>query len=167
MQAVCGLITTDADYAHKVAQALREQAQKTPRSEIALRSIEDNAFCVITDAQTMIELANEYATEHLEIACANPEEYIDKIHNAGSIFVGAYTPEAVGDYIAGPNHVLPTAGSARFFSPLGVDTFMKRSAWTQWTREGLAAHREAIETLAECEELVAHADSVRIRFSDL
>ncbi len=164
-KAICGVIATDRDYLNAVLKALQKRAATTARSEIALQAIEQHAFGVLTNSrQQMVELSNQYAPEHLELAVENARQMLDDIGAAGSIFVGPWCPEPVGDYLAGPNHVLPTSGSARFFSPLGVDTFMKRTAWTEWTQEGLAFYREHIERLAESEELIAHADSVRVRF---
>lgn len=162
--AVCGLLALDEIYVQLVAESLERMAAQTPRREVAMAAVRDNAFAVIVrDRNEMLSLANTYAAEHLELAVREPRDWLDQIRNAGSVFMGAWTPEAVGDYLAGPNHVLPTAGSARFFSALGVDTFMKRCAFTEWTERGLQAHGEAIVALAECEELIAHADSVRIR----
>lgn len=162
--AVCGLVTTDAAYGEAVMAELARRAAATPRRTIAEAAVQRHAFVVLArDRAEMVALSNAYAPEHLELAVQSPEELLTQITEAGSVFVGPWTPEAVGDYVAGPNHVLPTSGSARFFSPLGVDTFMKRSGWTQWNEAGLKAYGSAIVDLAEAEELSAHADSVRVR----
>lgn len=162
--AVCGLITTNAAYGQTVMDELTRQAAATARRTIVQTAIQTHAFVVVArDRAEMVTLTNEYAPEHLELALHEPENMLAQVTEAGSVFVGPWTPEAVGDYLAGPNHVLPTSGSARFFSPLGVDTFMKRSGWTQWSEAGLRAHGGTIMALAEAEELAAHAQSVRVR----
>lgn len=164
--AACGLICDNADYLNEVVECLQQQAEQTPRSGIALASLENAGFAVLAKNKAeMIELSNRFAPEHLELAVSDPQKWMADCRSAGSIFAGAWTPEATGDYISGPNHVLPTAGTARFYSPLGVDTFMKRTGWMQWTPEGVAGLGDAIVSLAESEELTAHADSIRVRMS--
>ena len=112
----------------------------------------------------MVALANEYAPEHLEVMMENPMEYIGKLDNVGSLFLGQYAPEPLGDYYAGPNHVLPTSGTARFFSPLGVDSFIKKSSFIYYTREALEEASEDICRIARKEGLTAHSNSIEVRF---
>ena len=112
----------------------------------------------------MLAFADEIAPEHLEIMLQDPLQYIGKVHNAGSVFLGEYAPEPLGDYFAGPNHVLPTGGTARFFSPLSVDSFVKKYSFTYYTREALEAGQEDIVRIAEREGLTAHANSIKVRF---
>ena len=113
-----------------------------------------------------VGFANRLAPEHLEMCVENPMEYIGKMDNAGSVFLGSYSPEPLGDYFAGPNHVLPTSGTARFFSPLSVDSFIKKSSFIYYTREALSKDKDKIVALAEAEGLTAHANSVKVRFED-
>ena len=112
----------------------------------------------------MVDLANELAPEHLEVMTKNPVEYIGKLDNAGSVFLGQYSPEPLGDYMAGPNHVLPTSGTARFFSPLGVDSFVKKSSYIYYTKEALSEVSQDIVRIAGKEQLTAHANSIEVRF---
>lgn len=112
------------------------------------------------------EIANEIAPEHLEVLAANPFEYIGKLTNCGSLFLGEYAPEPLGDYYAGPNHVLPTSGTARFFSPLSVDSFIKKSSYIYYTREKLYGAKEDIVRIANRERLTAHANAITVRFED-
>jgi histidinol dehydrogenase len=121
------------------------------------------AAMVVPDIETAIDLANRLAPEHLELVVDSPFEYLDRIRNAGAIFIGPYTPEPVGDYIAGPNHVLPTAGTARFSSALGVDNFTKKSSLINYSRSAFMAEAEDIVTLAETEGLDAHARAIKVR----
>jgi len=122
-----------------------------------------NRLIVVQDIATAMALANRIAPEHLELHLADPFAWLDKVHNAGAVFLGSHSPEAVGDYIAGPNHVLPTAGTARFSSALSVETFVKKTSVIHYRPEALAADAEAIMTLARTEGLDAHAASVGIR----
>ncbi len=115
---------------------------------------------------TAIETANEIASEHMEIVTANPFEVMTKIKNAGAIFLGEYSSEPLGDYFAGPNHVLPTNGTAKFFSPLSVDDFIKKSSIISYSRDALHAVYKDIAQFADCEQLTAHANSIRVRFED-
>lgn len=114
----------------------------------------------------MVDLANRIAPEHLEVACENPMEYVGRLDNAGSVFLGQYAPEPLGDYYAGPNHVLPTSGTARFFSPLSVESFYKRSSFIYYTREALREAKEDIVRIARSEGLDAHANAVSVRFEE-
>ena len=111
-----------------------------------------------------MEFANELAPEHLEVCTANPVEYIGRLDNAGSVFLGNYSPEPLGDYFAGPNHVLPTSGTARFFSPLSVDSFVKKSSFIYYTKPALTEAKDDIIGIAEAEGLTAHANSIKVRF---
>lgn len=158
------LLVTNQELAALVDMELAGQLRDLSRREMAARALEDNGAIVITDSTTAaIELANELAPEHLELVVADPWAYLGWVRNAGAVFLGPYTPEPVGDYLAGPSHVLPTGGTARFFSPLGVEDFMKRTSLIAYTRESLAAGAASIITLARLEGLDAHARAVEIR----
>ena len=122
------------------------------------------AVIVCQDLDQMVELANEIAPEHLEVMIQNPLEMVGRFENAGSVFLGRFSPEPLGDYFAGPNHVLPTSGTARFFSPLSVDSFVKRSSFIYYTEEALRAAAKDIVTIAEREGLTAHANAITVRF---
>ena len=137
------------------------------RSDIARASIDDNGKIIVADdLSKAIEIANEIAPEHLELCVDNPFDYLDKIKHAGSIFMGKYCPEALGDYFAGPNHTLPTSGTARFSSPLSVDDFVKKSQFTYYTSDALAAVADKVAYFANKEGLDAHAKSATVRFED-
>lgn len=158
------LVTDSAMLAKKVAEQLEEQLEKLPRKEIARASIDNNGKIIVADdLKTVIEIANEIAPEHLELLVDNPFDYLDGIQNAGSIFMGRNCPEALGDYFAGPNHTLPTSGTARFSSPLSVDDFVKKSQFTYYTKEALQACAEKVAYFANREGLRAHAASAVIR----
>lgn len=158
------LVTDSAMLANKVAEQLEEQLEKLPRKEIARASIDNNGKIIVADdLKTVIEIANEIAPEHLELLVDNPFDYLDGIQNAGSIFMGRNCPEALGDYFAGPNHTLPTSGTARFSSPLSVDDFVKKSQFTYYTKEALQACAEKVAYFANREGLQAHAASAVIR----
>ena len=159
------LLSTSRDIAEKTKIELEKQLAVLPRKEIAEEALRSNgAILVCENIEQALRLANEYAPEHLELCVQNPLELLGAIDNAGSVFLGHYTPESVGDYYAGPNHVLPTGGTPRFFSPLSVDDFVKKVQFIHYTRPALAAAREDIVTLAETEQLRAHARMVEIRF---
>jgi histidinol dehydrogenase len=161
------LITTDPVVAGSTLQSLDRQLAQLPRQGIARKSLEDyGAFFLVADLDTAIELANRMAPEHLELQIQEPWTCLGKISHAGAIFLGEHTPEAVGDYFAGPNHVLPTAGTARFASALGVDNFLKRTSVIAYSRSALERDAEAILRLAELEGLEAHAASVRVRLKN-
>ncbi|MCL2883945.1 MAG: histidinol dehydrogenase, partial [Oscillospiraceae bacterium] len=152
------------ELAAAVAEQIGRQIVNLPRQDIARRSLRENgAVCVCTDIEEALGLANELAPEHLELLCANAWERSQSVRNAGSVFVGPWTPEPVGDYYAGLNHVLPTAGTARFFSPLSVDSFLKRMSVVEYTQSALTAAADDIMTLAEAEGLNAHAGAVKAR----
>ena len=162
------LVTDSSDFANKVSDELERQIPLLPREEIARFSIDNNGKIIIAENNLMlaIDIANEIAPEHLEICVDNPFDYLDKIKHAGSIFMGKNCPEALGDYFAGPNHTLPTSGTAKFSSPLSVDDFIKKSQFTYYTREALSKVADKVAMFAEKEGLHAHAKSATIRFED-
>ena len=144
---------------------LERQMALLSRNEIIEKSLRDyGAIIVCRSVDEMVELANELAPEHLEVMMDNPMAYLGRLDNAGSVFLGQYAPEPLGDYYAGPNHVLPTSGTARFFSPLGVDSFIKKSSYIYYTEEALRAAHDDIVCIAEREQLTAHANSIKVRF---
>ncbi len=158
------LLTTSKTVADGVAAQLKTQTQMRNRRQIIEASLRDyGAIVLCRDEVEMVDLANEIAPEHLEVHCANAMDLLERLDNAGSIFLGKYASEPLGDYYAGPNHVLPTGGTARFFSPLGVDAFLKRIAYTYYTKEALLAAGDDIITLAEKEGLDGHANAIRVR----
>lgn len=159
------LVTDSRNLAEGVAAEIERQLKLLPREEIARTSIEANGKIIITEnINQAIEIANEIAPEHLEICVDNPFDYLDKIRNAGSIFMGRNCPEALGDYFAGPNHTLPTSGTAKFSSPLSVDDFVKKSAFTYYTKDALSKVCDDIAYFAEKEGLSGHARSALVRF---
>ncbi len=162
------LVTDTVELAEAVSKELERQIPMLPRAEIARYSIDNNGKIIVAENNLMlaIDIANEIAPEHFEICVDNPFEYLDKIKHAGSIFMGKYCPEALGDYFAGPNHTLPTSGSARFSSPLSVDDFVKKSQFTYYTRDALSKVYDKVATFAEKEGLHAHAKSATIRFEE-
>ena len=158
------LVTDSQKLANKVRDELERQLPKLPREEIARASIESNGKIIVAENLMQgIEIANEIAPEHLELMVDDPFAYLDAVRNAGSIFMGRSCPEALGDYFAGPNHTLPTSGTARFSSPLSVDDFVKKSQFSYYTSEALGAVAEKIAAFAEKEGLRAHGRSVTIR----
>ena len=159
------LLTDSQEIADKTKEELEIQMAKLSRNEIIKASIDDfGAIIVCSDMTQAIEFANELAPEHLEVCCNNPMEYVGKLDNAGSVFLGNYSPEPLGDYFAGPNHVLPTSGTARFFSPLSVDSFIKKSSFIYYTEEALRKDAEDVIRFADTEGLTAHANSIKVRF---
>ena len=159
------LVTSSEDIAKKVKIELAEQLEKLPRKETAGESLKNNGRIIITETiDEAVEISNEIAPEHLELCVSDPFSILGKIKNAGSIFLGNNTPEALGDYFAGPNHTLPTSGTAKFSSPLSVDDFIKKSSVIYYTKEALEKVKDKIIRFAEKEGLDAHAESVRIRF---
>ncbi len=159
------LVTTDPTLAEKVEAEIARQLTYLSRREIIEKSLTDYAAVLVTDStEQAIELANAIAPEHLEVLMENPLEYIGKLDNAGSVFLGAYASEPLGDYYAGPNHVLPTSGTARFFSPLGVQSFVKRSSFIYYTEDALRDAKDDIVLIAEREGLTAHANAIKVRF---
>ncbi len=163
------LVTDNMYFAVEVSEELEKQIPLLSRKEIARASIDNNGKIIVAENDLMkaIDIANEIAPEHLELCVDNPFDYLDKIKHAGSIFMGKYCPEALGDYFAGPNHTLPTSGTARFSSPLSVDDFVKKSQFTYYTKDALSRVAEKIEYFANKEGLDAHAKSAVIRFEDL
>ncbi len=158
------LITDSESLANSVVLQLKKQVERLERREIALASLETNCKIIVTDdLLSAVELCNEYAPEHLELAVKEPFKLLDKVKNAGSVFLGYNTPEAVGDYFAGPNHTLPTSGTARFASPLGVDDFVKTTQYVYYTDEALKKSADDIVSFANSEGLGAHAESVAVR----
>ena len=158
------LVTDSFDLAQKVSQELERQIPLLERAEIARASIDDNGKIIVADTlERAIEIANEIAPEHLELCVDNPFDYLDSIRHAGSIFMGRNCPEALGDYFAGPNHTLPTSGTAKFSSPLSVDDFVKKTQYTYYTKEALARAAKDVEYFAKKEGLTAHAKSAVIR----
>ena len=161
------LVTDDMDFANAVSNELERQIPLLPRNEIARASIDNNGKIIVADdIKCVIDIANEIAPEHLELCVDNPFDYLDSIKHAGSIFMGKYCPEALGDYFAGPNHTLPTSGTARFSSPLSVDDFVKKTQYTYYTKDALSKVADDIAYFAEKEGLSAHAKSATIRFED-
>lgn len=161
------LITDSEELAKAVQAELDIQLGELPRKEIAGASIERNGKIIITDSiDTAVMIANEIAPEHLELCLDNPFDYLDKVKNAGSIFLGRYCPEPLGDYYGGTNHTLPTGGTAKFASPLSVDDFVKKSQYTYYTRDAFRRVADDIALFAEQEELKGHARSCLIRFED-
>jgi len=159
------LLTTSDMIAKETLKEIELQIKKLERKQIIEKSLSDfSAIIVCKSMEEMIGLANTIAPEHLELMVKEPMSYLSQIKNAGSVFCGEYAPEPLGDYLSGTNHVLPTSGTARFSSPLGVDSFIKKMSYTFYTREALAADREDIITIAEKEGLDAHANSIKVRF---
>jgi histidinol dehydrogenase len=160
------LVTTSRELAEKVSAEIERQLANLSRKEIARKAIDRFGVIVIVgDLQEAAGVSNAIAPEHLELAVEKPFELLALIKNAGAIFLGHYTPESVGDYIAGPNHVLPTGGTARFFSPLSTDSFMKKSSLIFYTKEGLDKVGEAVMQIAEVEGLEAHGNTIRVRMT--
>ncbi len=161
------LVTDSMELAENVAEELERQLKTLPREDIARPSIENNGKIIVTeDIRTAIDIANEIAPEHLELCMDNPFDYLDAVRHAGSIFMGRNCPEPLGDYFAGPNHTLPTLGTAKFSSPLSVDDFVKKSQYTYYTREALSRVYEDIADFADHEGLHGHARSIRSRFEE-
>lgn len=159
------LLTTSADIARATAKEIERQLKYLARQEIIEQSLENfGEIIVCENLEQAVDFANELAPEHLELCVEEPLKYIGKIDNAGSVFLGNYSPEPLGDYYAGPNHVLPTSGTARFFSPLSVDSFIKKSSFIYYTEDELRKAKDDIIKLADTEGLTAHANSIKVRF---
>ena len=159
------LITTSEDFAKKVSEEVEGFVQVLERKAIIQKSLDNFGYILVAeDMDEAIDTANEIASEHLEIVTANPFEVMTKIRNAGAIFIGEYSCEPLGDYFAGPNHILPTNGTAKFFSPLSGDDFVKKSSIIYYSREALQPIHKDIEQFAKCEQLTAHANSIAVRF---
>lgn len=161
------LVTTSETLAEAVSKEIDKFVETLSRKEIIEKSLENYGYILIADSMdAAIATVNEIASEHLELVTKNPFETMTKIRNAGAIFIGEYSSEPLGDYFAGPNHVLPTNGTAKFFSPLSVDDFIKKSSIISYSREALEPVYRDIVQFAECEKLTAHANSIRVRFED-
>lgn len=161
------LITTSREIAEQVSAEVDRFVEKLSRKEIITKSLENYGYILVADTmEEAIETVNEIASEHMEIVTKNPFEVMTKIRNAGAIFIGEYSSEPLGDYFAGPNHVLPTNGTAKFFSPLSVDDFIKKSSIISYSKEALEPVYQDIVQFAECEQFTAHANSIRVRFED-
>ncbi len=161
------LVTDSLDFAKAVQIEIERQIPKLERQDIARVSIDNNGKIIVANSlDEAIEISNEIAPEHLELCVDNPFDYLDKIRHAGSVFMGRYCPEALGDYFAGPNHTLPTSGTAKFSSPLSVDDFIKKTQYTYYTKNALAKVANDVAYFAEKEGLTAHAKSATIRFEE-
>ena len=161
------LVTTRETLAEQVSVEVDKFVEVLSRKEIIRKSLDNYGYILVADTmQDAIDTVNEIASEHLELVTKNPFETMTKIRNAGAIFIGEYSSEPLGDYFAGPNHVLPTNGTAKFFSPLSVDDFIKKSSIISYSREALEPVYKDIVQFAECEKLTAHANSIRVRFED-
>ncbi|MCI8535145.1 MAG: histidinol dehydrogenase [Hungatella sp.] len=159
------LVTTSKELAQNVSKQVDLFVKELSRKEILEKSLENFGYILVAETmEEAVETANAIASEHLEIVTQNPFEVMTKIHNAGAIFIGEYSSEPLGDYFAGPNHVLPTNGTAKFFSPLGVDDFIKKSSIIYYSKEALEPIHKDIIAFAEAEHLTAHANSIRVRF---
>lgn len=161
------LVTTSKTLAEEVSKEIDAFVKQLSRKEIIQKSLDQYGYILVAkDNAEAIQTANEIASEHLEIVMKNPYEVMTKIRNAGAIFLGEYSSEPLGDYFAGPNHVLPTNGTAKFFSPLSVDDFIKKSSIISYSKEALEPVYKDIVQFAECEQLTAHANSIKVRFED-
>lgn len=161
------LVTTSETFAQAVSEQVDLFLKQLSRSEIIQKSLDNYGYILVAETlEDAIDIANEIASEHLEIQTRDPYQVMTKIRNAGAIFIGEYASEPLGDYFAGPNHVLPTNGTARFFSPLSVDDFIKKSSIIGYSKEALEKIHKDIEAFAEAEQLTAHANSIRVRFED-
>lgn len=159
------LVTTSSELGKKVSEEVNRFAAELSRKEIIEKSLENYGYILVAEnMEQAVDAVNEIASEHLEIMTKNPFDIMTKIKNAGAIFLGEYSSEPLGDYFAGPNHVLPTNGTAKFFSALSVDDFIKKSSIISYSREALAEVYKDIEKFAESEHLTAHANSVKVRF---
>lgn len=159
------LLTTSSELAESVKTEIEKQSQTLSRKDIIDKALSSyGAIIICENNQQMVDFANKLAPEHLEVCMENPLDYIGVLDNAGSVFLGHYSPEPLGDYFAGPNHVLPTSGTARFFSPLGVDSFIKRSSFIYYSEKALEKDAADIIKFAETEGLTAHANSIKVRF---
>ncbi|HCD69100.1 MAG TPA: histidinol dehydrogenase [Ruminococcaceae bacterium] len=160
------MITTSREIAEKTKAEIERQVQNLSRKEIIEESLKNYGAIIVCDNMDYaVEIANKIAPEHLEVCAENPLEYIGKLDNVGSLFLGNHSPEPLGDYYAGPNHVLPTGGTARFYSPLGVDSFVKRSSYIYYTKDALLDAADDIILIAKREQLTAHANSIEVRKS--
>ena len=160
------LVTTSEELADAVSKEVDRFTAQLSRKEIIQKSLDNYGYILIAESMDeAISIANEIASEHLENQTKNPYDVMTKIRNAGAIFIGEYSSEPLGDYFAGPNHVLPTNGTAKFFSPLSVDDFIKKSSIIAYSKEALEKVHEDIESFAAAERLTAHANSIHVRFN--
>ena len=158
------LVTTEETLIEKVQSELEQQLAVLPRKEIAGAAIENTGkIILVKDLEEAISIANQIAPEHLELSVSEPFALLGRVENAGSVFLGHHTPEVLGDYFAGPNHTLPTEGTARFYSPLSVDDFIKKSSYLYYTEEAMKEAASAVELFAETEDLLGHARSMKVR----
>lgn len=163
--AIC--VTTSEELAEKISEYVEMFAEKLSRTDIIKKSLENYGYILVADTMDdAIDVVNDIASEHLEILTKDPKETMKQVKNAGAIFLGEYSSEPLGDYFAGPNHVLPTNGTAKFFSPLNVDDFMKKSSVIYYTKDALSAAKDDIQKFAKSEGLTAHANSIRVRFDE-
>lgn len=163
--AIC--VTTSEELAEKISEHVEMFAEKLSRTDIIKKSLENYGYILVADTMDdAIDVVNDIASEHLEILTKDPKETMKQVKNAGAIFLGEYSSEPLGDYFAGPNHVLPTNGTAKFFSPLNVDDFMKKSSVIYYTKNALSAAKDDIQKFAKSEGLTAHANSIRVRFDE-
>lgn len=161
------LITTSDKLAEDTTKEIYRQVEELSRKDIIEYSLDNYGVIIVCDTmERAIELANELAPEHLEVCCENPMEYVGKLDNAGSVFLGNYSPEPLGDYFAGPNHVLPTNGTAKFFSPLSVDDFVKKSSIIYYSQDALKGVYKDVAKFARCESLTAHENAALVRFEE-
>ncbi|MCD8248817.1 MAG: histidinol dehydrogenase, partial [Lachnospiraceae bacterium] len=158
-------VTTSRNLAEAVSAEIDEFVKHLSRREIIQKSLDNYGYILVAESmQQAVETVDQIASEHLEIVTENPFEVMTKVHNAGAIFLGPYSSEPLGDYFAGPNHILPTNGTARFFSPVSVDDFIKKSSIIYYSKEALEKAHEDIEYFAKAEQLTAHANSIAVRF---
>ncbi|TCK98265.1 histidinol dehydrogenase [Natranaerovirga hydrolytica] len=161
------LVTDSEDMAHKVLEEVKRLTGELSRKEILEKSLKNYGYIIVVNSlEEAVDVSNEIAPEHLEVVTKDPFMLMTKIKNAGAIFLGEYSPEPLGDYMAGPNHVLPTNGTAKFFSPLGVDDFIKKSSIISYSKEALGELQEDIIKFADSEQLTAHAKSIKVRFEN-
>ena len=161
------LITTSKELAEKVSEEVDGFVKVLERAPIIQKSLDNYGYILLADnMEDAIDAANAIASEHLEIITKNPFDTMTRIRNAGAIFLGEYASEPLGDYFAGPNHILPTNGTARFFSPVNVDDFIKKTSIISYSRQALEKVHSQIETFAKSEGLTAHANSIKVRFED-
>lgn len=161
------LVTTSEAFAKEVEKEIEGFLKELSRAEIIQKSLDQFGYLLVAETMDQaIETVNAIASEHLEVVTANPFDVMTKIRNAGAIFIGEYSSEPLGDYFAGPNHVLPTNGTAKFFSPLSVDDFIKKSSIIYYSKEALEPIHKDIEAFAEAEQLTAHANSIKVRFEE-
>jgi histidinol dehydrogenase len=157
------LVSTQVVVVNKVIEEVNRQVHLLPRKNIAIKALENSKAVIVENFDTVIELINTYAPEHLILSCKDADEVAEKITNAGSVFIGHYSPESVGDYASGTNHTLPTNGFARAYSGVSVDSFVKKITYQKLSKEGLATISNTVVQMAEAEGLEAHANAVRVR----